>query len=471
MYDVIVIGNDISSLIAACRAVDLGFKAVLVSDNPPQPQFTLQGFSFDLDPLPYHTIPDMDDFAFLKCLSSNDSDDSKPVLQVILPAHRVDFSFGKHDQIKEFIREFPDHSIQIHRLYNLIDDSSRIIESLITPLAHSKPVTVLLSPLLKTLRYSLLWSIQMKRLQDIPALRNILETHNGLFSGCSCPASLPLTSACHLSGSMKRNPYLQTPKGTVFDALRDYLRNHGGSLYEAYPVLKVQTGKDIEVSIIQQDGEVCLAGKNLILSTAWGELDHLINDDRIAKWRRHHADALGQSYYPYTLHIGVCEKAIPEKMARYVIVNSGNDDFSADANPFVFLEISNPGDLSRAPQDARALSATIFLKTSPRALGPDRLIKISDIIFKRLNNFLPFLKENLLALDVEASSDLSIKYQDLIMPKFGRCPGFIGSAIFSSKKPKKNVIMTGNVPFPALGFTGEVFSGIYAANQIRKGGR
>jgi hypothetical protein len=65
---------------------------------------------------------------------------------------------------------------------------------------------------------------------------------------------------------------------------------------------------------------------------------------------------------------------------------------------------------------------------------------------------------------VEASIELSKKYQEVVNQKFQmKNYSFIGMASLPNRTPLKNVYITGGMLMAGLGFEGEIISGINAA--------
>jgi phytoene dehydrogenase-like protein len=139
--------------------------------------------------------------------------------------------------------------------------------------------------------------------------------------------------------------------------------------------------------------------------------------------------------------------------------NSGMMD-----NDVVYVEISAQDDIRKAPAGKRTLSATVFLKDSPTCFSVQELQETARMIIKHLETFLPFLKENIDYLDVEASINLSRRYQKMMNQKYQiRGDVLFGINTLSGRTPMKNVYLTGGMLLAGLGFEGEILSGMHAA--------
>ena len=90
MYDTLIIGRDLSSLIAALTCVREGRKTVLVMEGDPEMAYREAGYAFPFDPRPLSGLADRQIFSrFLRNMLPADDDISpsrlmNPAFQVIL---------------------------------------------------------------------------------------------------------------------------------------------------------------------------------------------------------------------------------------------------------------------------------------------------------------------------------------------------------------------------------------------------
>jgi phytoene dehydrogenase-like protein len=286
----------------------------------------------------------------------------------------------------------------------------------------------------------------------------------------------PFVSANILSRPLSGFSIIHGGKWLFLEDLEKQLVERGGNFLRNHSIKQLHLGKQISITVQVNGQDVDYSGRFLIISTKWTRLKEFSHDEKISKWVARHAKLRGEVFYPFTLHLGISENGISEKMAAsLVIVDSENMDSSAGC-PYIFLETSVPGDLTHAPHGKRTLTATVFLNESPNELADEVLGNISANILERLKGFLPFLEENIEKMDFEWSTTVSRKYQNKIGRKFSRNVSFaVGSMGCTSphhnSMPKKNVIMTGGDLSPGLGFEGEIFSGIEAAHRISGGNR
>ncbi len=112
MYDTIVVGNDVSSLIAATMISHHGKKTVLLSEGDNQYVYTESGYTFPIEPFPLTGFGPEQTCTRLflslgaQCEEIPDPRLLNPSFQIILPDHRIDFFNDKEKLLKEMEREF-----------------------------------------------------------------------------------------------------------------------------------------------------------------------------------------------------------------------------------------------------------------------------------------------------------------------------------------------------------------------------
>jgi ATP-dependent Lon protease len=172
------------------------------------------------------------------------------------------------------------------------------------------------------------------------------------------------------------------------------------------------------------------------------------------------------SHYPFTIHLGIPQKCIPEKMAKHVAVISNVDKDIYDNN-LILLESNTSPEEKRSISEKKLLTATVFLPIVSAAWSKENLEAQAQSIIERLEYFLPFLKENIRFIDIEKSIDISIKYRNIVNPKYKLRNSFISG--FSAKNNKtsfRNIYLTGASLLMDAGSEGEISSGMFAVYRI-----
>src|SRR5659263_44739 len=113
MYDVIVIGRDLSSLIAALASARYGLKTILVNEGKLEMEHREAGYAFPIDPTPLSGFgEDQTVGRLIKELRlMQDTVPQPPVLdtalQVIFTDHRIDLFHGRERLILDMFPQFP----------------------------------------------------------------------------------------------------------------------------------------------------------------------------------------------------------------------------------------------------------------------------------------------------------------------------------------------------------------------------
>ena len=134
MYDIIVIGRDLSSLIAALASARYGRKTILVNEGKLEMEHREAGYAFPIDPTPLSGIgEDQTVGCLIKELRlTPDAIPLPPVLdpalQVIFTDHRVDLFHDRERLILDMIREFPQREREIRRFYHALSKAETLIE-------------------------------------------------------------------------------------------------------------------------------------------------------------------------------------------------------------------------------------------------------------------------------------------------------------------------------------------------------
>lgn len=477
MYDAIVVGNDVSSLIAAVASVRAGLKTALLSDRDIADVYAESGYTFNIDPFPLSGFASAQTcerlFAKLDIPSSLLATIriQDPGLQIILPEHRIELFHDINVLLREMGREFPEEAGDIANFYSSVLTIGDLVNQLIedNPFLYPRSFNeywqfVKKIPFLTREKLTNVWSF--RRACRNKAFRRVMETQLAILSNLSRERAGSLFSAYIFSQPLRGLFYQVGGKTALMDGLRATFQSSGGTTVENCSVLRIISGKKISVDV-RTDGNVStLRGENLIVSTKWENLRMLLLNDgkfqRLTRRLKH----VNPVYYPFTLHMGVFDKGLPEKMAAFVAVVRDYDRSVMDNN-LVFLETSAPDDNERAPAGKRAISATVFLKESPLKLNNHNLEETSMVILNHLDIFLPFYMENLDYINIEKSIELSRKNQGIINQKFVfRGTHFPGMKILSNRTPVSNIFITGGMLMAGLGFEGEIISGANAAALI-----
>lgn len=477
MYDTILIGKDVGSLIAALSSSSQGSRTLLLSDGNVPSVNTGSGCTFNVDPFPWTGLGNGDSFlrfhlknvilqAILPLLVP-----LNPGLQIILPENRLDI-FSDHERlIHEASREFPGEEVRIKAFYEAVSRANRLLSQLIMEYPSLRPGTVKRSP--GFLKQLALYLREKSRCDSI--FRDIRDDSVRLFFECQ---SAVLSNGHPMEWKYSpMSPHIMSMpiqgifypfggKQVVLDALESLFIRQGGILLKGCDIDRI-TAKSGVYQIEGHSGHEALqcSARHLIVSKAWKNMDRLLHaDDRKARRFAGYLKRSEKQLHPFTLYMSVLDKGLPEKVSEYSVLILDKNKPLNDLN-FIFIELSRRGDYGRAPEGKRAMSATIFMNKAPSKHQDGEVRDLADKILQNLDGFLPFLSENIDFLDIGQCIDLSCKFEETATYRYRILRrSILHLSTLSSKTPLKNVYMTGKDLFPDLGFEGEVLSGLNAAN-------
>jgi phytoene dehydrogenase-like protein len=479
MYDTVIIGNDLSSLVAAAIVSHHGRKTVLLSEGDARHVYSDYGYTFNIDPMPLTGFgPGETCSRLLANLGIPVTECSglqllNPGLQIILSDHRIDCFNGMEELLNDMGREFSGDRVVIRKLYASLLKISNLIEQRITKKPYvsrmnfDEFISVLKSiPVILKERLSL--TKGFKAIAKNPPLTRVFEANGAVLSNWTGNGKSPvcISSAYALSLPLKGLYHHVAGNEVLRGLLESAFESSGGHVIKNCSVMRINITREIDVDVSIPDTLSQISGRYLIASTKWEKLRLLLLNDRKFKRMERKLKLVRSAYYPFTLHMGILERCIPEKTASYVAIVI-DENRSVMEDNLVFVEISARDSKDRAPVGKRALSATIFLRESPLVLTDDELKEVSQVVFCALEKFLPFLRENLDFLNIGMSIELSRKCQELVNHKYQvQSDSFFGVSSISNKTPHPNVFMSGGMLLAGLGFQGEIISGINAANLV-----
>ncbi|MDD5722469.1 MAG: hypothetical protein PHY29_01875 [Syntrophales bacterium] len=471
MYDTIVLGNDPGSLVAAVTLAKQGRKTLLLADDAP-PCYSESGYTFDIDPLPWTGFNRGNVFKqFLSHLGLPQEDlVENPPLQIILRKHRIELCGEVTQDIKEMKREFPGETEKILGLYTSIAKSGLFASGLIDKGLHLRPETMkdhiklLLNKPLIALK-KMTFTANLKTIRKQPSLGKMLEAQILLLSHLDPRGRSPISFARTLSVALRGLSYYGEGKHLLIARLKKKFEADGGVI-ETRPLSTLDMERVIKANLKSYDAQgddiPTVYGRNIIISTHYEKLASLLEENKELVSLRKLYNGRKPYLYPFTLHMGVYDRCIPEKMGTYVAVVPDENEPLEDGN-LLFMEASEPGNTLRAPDGKRAISVTAFLKNAPSESADDDLKKTAKDMLNNLGFFLPFLNENIDFINPEESINISKNYQKITGSKYTVKSPLMGMSFMSNRTPMKNVFLTGDILIPGLGFEGEIMSGINAA--------
>jgi phytoene dehydrogenase-like protein len=473
MYDLIVIGDDLSSHVAAAVATGYGLHTALLTEVDTGGTYSNGDFAFNLDPTP------LSGFGANQICSSLFEDLNiplneiggrllNPAYQVILPEHRIDFFHQKDTLINEMAREFPDHVQEINSFYDSAIKYSSIFGNWINEHPFVQPQSIKdCYNYLKLIPHFLKYKYEKSKLEKIifknASLKKIFEAQEILLSCIN--TSQNKFAVDYLYSIPFRGVYC-FPQGNqiIYDSLIKKIVSGNSIHLSNCDIISIKKGKLIEIADKNGNTSI-LEARNLIVSTKWERMNLLLENKKrinIGDWFR----PVNTSYFPFSIHLGCAQKCLPEKMARHLaLVTDVNKDIYD--NNIIIIESVLSAEESVTAKDKISLTATVYLPNDSSIWCQENLETIASSIMDRLEQFLPFLKENIEFYDLNTSIEISKMCRKIVNPKYQMKNSFLtGFAARTNKTRFKNVYLTGASLLADAGFEGEIISGMNAVSRV-----
>lgn len=479
MYDLAVIGNDLSSQVAALAAAKRGMNTVLIREGGHPCLYSQQGYVFPLDPFPPlgfgsgQTIDRFLSLTGIKLPQSNRPESSiKPLLQVILPDNRLDIAADGEQLVQEICRAFPNLGNRRIIFKRAVAEANKRIDCLVErffnfPYAPQRNFAAFSQDLISTLRWWIYSPSYLNLMRKEQSVGTLLRSLGIVSSYRHIRSVFDPAFAYAMALPLRLCPPGSQGRGVFFQYLKNNYRNTG-KIFENHTVIRIKLLNNISLELADGDLVEVVKAKRLIVSAGWEKLNLILGRD----FKESHAkllSAIRPRLFPFTIHLGIKERAIPEKMANYVIFLNGDKKSSA-VDDMIFLETGDRGEEAFAPDNRKALTVTILTGTPPWRMRADDLKTVAAQALSSLQSFLPFLQENIDFLEVDHSIAIARKYQEMLNHRHeAKRSWSVGFGVHSHQTIHPQVFFTGAMLWAGLGYEGEVLSGLAALEMaLRK---
>jgi phytoene dehydrogenase-like protein len=479
MYDTIVIGRDLSSLIAALTSVQEGLRTVLIMEGNMEMVYRDAGYTFPFDSRPLSGLVNKQSFArFIRNNdASSDYDNThiklmNPAFQVIIPGHRVDLFHEADQLISELIREYPNEEREIRRFYHAVLKTGNLVHRWIEEDEAHRSEGIMggimrrLSRMPNAIASKLSLIIRSNGMDD--SFRRVVQAQLNYLSHLEVENDPISLSMAYLLSLPNHGLYYRCGGLTSWmDTLRMAFENYGGSLISGCSIIRMETDPFVSIDLENEGSSSSLRGQKLIVSAQWEKLGILLSSRKILPNINGRFSSIRAISYPFCLHMGVRDESIPENMAPYVVLLHHQNSHVTDRD-LAYIQTSLPEEYDRAPAGRRAISTTVYLAESPLRVSDQELKNVSMGIIDSLEDFLPFLRESIDYLQVDQSISFSRSYQETVNRKYllRRHPfGCMNTLV--PKTRIRNVFLTGGILRPGMGLEGEIMAGMDAAFQAK----
>jgi len=477
MYDLIVIGDDLSSHVAAAYASQNGLNTLLIAESGLGGLQLIDDFVFNIDSTPLTGLgPDQLGLSVLAEMGiappEAELPSINPAYQIILPDHRIDFFNDLASLTAELAREFPEADTDISDYYHMAVDASSVFHDWMVEHPQIQPQNLkdyfsYLKILPFIIRYKFGAVKFDKILSQDASLEKVWEAQQALLS-FNNDDLFSFASAFQYCSPLRGVSYFPQGKQFLFNALIEKIESSKGLYLNNYQISSLTRNKMIELEIKAPDGTTSKeSGQHLIISTKSNSLSLLRGGNKhinSSDWLRPAKIA----YYPFTIFLGVAGKCLPQQIARHIAIVTDINKEIYDNN-LIVLETGLPEKEKNLSLARTSMTATIYLPDIEENWTGDALKREADSILERLEGFLPFLKDNIELSNINKSIDISLDYRKVLTPKHKvRNAIFTSFAAKSNKTRFNNVFLTGASLLTDAGFDAEIISGKNAAQQVIK---
>ncbi len=473
MYDLIVIGDDLSSHVAAAFCAINGLKTALFSEKGTAGSSVAGDLTFDGTITPVSGFAE-NQIAYLSLKNLGIYPEVRllnPAYQIILPSQRIDFFHDKEELLKELAREFPHLEGDLRLFYDVAEKNSNAAGQWISehPGIQPKKMKDFFDYLKLIPRFaeSMFNTIRLKRLMSQnPSFRKVIQAQHALLSFKTDPLN-SFFSSWQSCTPLRGTFSFAQGKQDLVDSLIRKIKASDGLYLSGCDCLSIHKDKVIELNYTDDNGNTeKIESRHLIVSTKWQNIGQLFDHKKTFSFGDFLRPAK-TAYFPFSIFLGVNPAGLPEKLARHsaIICNPARELY-ADNN-LIILESSAKEERMKDPAAKILLSATVFLPDHQEIWSKDNLKTISENIMNQLDHFFPFLKENILFFDPDESMKLSLKLRGTIIPRYQiKNSFFTGFSAKGSKTRYANIYLTGASLLADAGFEAEILSGLNTANLL-----
>jgi hypothetical protein len=478
MYDVVVIGNDISSQVAALAASCFGHKVVLIKDGGETTAQIHPGPFFSPDPLPLTGFQPGQTMAKLTEFLGLDPQDilfpsssPEPLLQLIFPDKRLDIVTDMAHQEEEWSQAFPRLRGKGKKFHQVTKQANSLVDENIAHFfdcwRNSKHPLPSAGSDLSTRGRWIAPSVNLWRLAQAEPAIPAAATSLGLVTSYLHVESYLQTAAAYaLALPWRISPPFPQNRRSIYSWFEKMNRSRSQVL-DKVSVMRLKIRNDIKIDV-QMDGSTeVLKSRYLVLSSNWEKSGLLVGKD----WQKALSPPVRRmepAFFPLHLHVNIPDRIIPEPMAPCLVYHRQDRGISREANYF-FLE-STVLNYHHSPDTRRGnLTISVFTRVPPWRMTIKELKMASSLALDGVYPLLPFLKDQVNQEDISFSLGLSRKIQEVVNPYYVMKRQYGNNLkLLTPATGFGNVLLAGGMLGAGFGFEGELLSGLGAACQLTR---
>lgn len=402
-YDAVLLGLGLPTLVAGGLLAKRGFRVLLVAQGQPLPSYELQGITvprapFTLTGAESPAVTRVFSELALKPLLRRRITPLTPAFQAILPRHRIDFSADPERVAREIEREFP-------AVRRAADDFLRAgtrawdsIDRLVSRDLMWPPSTFLERRAFVRASAHQPFGREdhaPSPLSDLPdehPLRQIVDGVLAFADGSRLGEGNPQRLLRLFGGALRGAVLDEGGYAGLFELLMQSIRTHNGEVRFADRVehIRVRRGSVEAVRLSPSDEEI---GCHFVLNgLPVSKLGRLLSDRSGLDSMLDELGTPKPRYLRYTLNVVAHPDAIPEGLARNVLLLPGTTDGN---DPAQALNLQ----IERRSSDLAVLTTEALLDVLPQEAQATQLATQRERVLTRLERVSPFLRPHIRYID------------------------------------------------------------------------
>ena len=481
LFDVTILGANLSGLVTAALLVKRGFNVLVVDLESEKREIKKDGYTLKRFPSlffgfgPNQIFTDIFSELGIPVLEKRKFAIAEPAYQIVLPQNRIDVFQGREKLFKILEREFPTQATLMMSFYNDIDNYASAIRSFL-----SRDIIYPPSSFREGMRarraakqvisafkdkgdpdyHTFLDSFQMSG----PA-RAFIDSQTQFLSQVY-PDYTTIYYASYVLG-WTNNGIFKADGGikALEDICKERISSYRGAFHHSQGIEEIDFGKICGIKFPEVREKI---KTKHILYTGNPEEFMKAHAPKHFKGNLKEMMAIDEpSCHTFTLYLGLDEHVVPVGMEENVIVVENPNKELLNGN-CIFLRLSHSGDTGFAPKGKRLLSATMKVKPDGAEMTVMETQKISEDATQTILRMIPFLDRYLDFVALEESFALyQAERRESFRPTVDPDDKF-GVAFLPNRTPHKQILYTGNGILPGLGIEGEGFGSLQAANILSR---
>ena len=481
LFDVTVLGSNLSGLVTSALLVKRGYNVLVVDLESERHEIKKDGYTLRRFPAlffgfgPNQIFTEIFQELGIPVLEKKRFSLAEPAYQMVLPQNRIDVFQGRKELFEILKREFPDQSTMMMSFYNDIDSYASAIRNFLSQDIIYPPSTIREGMKTRRAAKQVISAFKGKSKVDY---RTFLESYQmsgpamafidaqTQFLSQVYPDEMTIYYAAYLLG-WTNNGIFKADGGikALEDICKERISSYRGSFHQSKGVEEIEFGKIAGIKFPEVREKI--KTRYILYTGNPGEFMKAHSPKHFKGGLKDMMSVPEPSCHTFTLYLGIDEHVVPVGMEENVIVVNNPDKGLIEGN-MIFLRLSHSGDTTFAPAGKRLLSATMKIKPDGDELTVMEAQRISREAVELIEEIIPFLDGYLDFIAIEESFALyQAERREAFRPTIDPDDRF-GVAFLTNRMPHKQVFYSGPGVLPGLGIEGEGFAAQQVANLLSR---